>query len=602
MMAWASGDDLTSNHLNYRAGSVFNIQDDAYGAIGDDSTDDVTAIESAINAANTAGGGVVYFPPEKTFLVSRGIQLKSNVTLHVDGTVHLADTAITDTDLFVFGHDADVSDVVFIGTGLIKGPNDADRRASGIRYDSVSSALATTDLVVGSGLRFEDLLAGINLQEVLRVRIGTCYYEDMIGLNVGGASASGSCIVVAGASYVDIAGVIGSNVERNAVYLNATGTTTRVPDHINVGRIVTQGPTQSGAHTAFTGNAKPYALAIRSGQYVNVDSVNCARQAGAVLIQREGGDTAAMSIDDVNIGMVVGDDLMEEGIKMTDLAATQDHERITIGQVILTNVGKGGISIATTNRVSIGMVIMDDVGNVTDGAGLSLSSAENCSVGDIYMKTVTGDGLNITNAPGTRIGSAYLDTIATSGAGFDGLVINGSVSDAENCSIGRLIIDGAGAYDYAINAAQGFQSPFRIDSLSIENAGTSGWLNQATAGNIIGGNTVHVAMAGAVDNYPVGGYNNRLLIINANLIADVAVAQDGGGAATHEFALINSAGVTLADFDTTNAAITQWARTPMVIQTEVGAVRRGLRLEHTVTGSPTTINQLALELNYFEMT
>ena len=44
----------------------FNVRDVAYGAVGDGSTNDATAISAAIDAAVAAGGGVVWFPKDQT--------------------------------------------------------------------------------------------------------------------------------------------------------------------------------------------------------------------------------------------------------------------------------------------------------------------------------------------------------------------------------------------------------------------------------------------------------------------------------------------------------------------------------------------------------
>jgi len=62
------------------SGAVFNVLD--YGAVGNGSTDDLSAIQSAIDAAETAGGGTVLLPySDDGYLISGTIQIKEKVHL-----------------------------------------------------------------------------------------------------------------------------------------------------------------------------------------------------------------------------------------------------------------------------------------------------------------------------------------------------------------------------------------------------------------------------------------------------------------------------------------------------------------------------------------
>lgn len=59
-------------------GPVHDVR--AYGAVGDGTTDDTAAIQSAINAIDTAGGGVVFIP-KGTYKITSALSGVSNITL-----------------------------------------------------------------------------------------------------------------------------------------------------------------------------------------------------------------------------------------------------------------------------------------------------------------------------------------------------------------------------------------------------------------------------------------------------------------------------------------------------------------------------------------
>ena len=124
------------------------------------------------------------------------------------------------------------------GTGTIQGPSSYARRAAGIDIRAPGN-----EIHVGSGLTFKNLRIGVAYQEIARGTIGTCYYEDMFGRNVGTTSYSGSCIAVIGAGHITIGDVIGYDIMKDAVYINPTGASGTTPEKITVGHINVTGPT-----------------------------------------------------------------------------------------------------------------------------------------------------------------------------------------------------------------------------------------------------------------------------------------------------------------------------------------------------------------------
>lgn len=67
-----------SNWVGEFSATIYNVKDPAYGAVGNGTTDDISAINAAITAAANAGGGIVFFPPgtyRTTTVISVGVDV-----------------------------------------------------------------------------------------------------------------------------------------------------------------------------------------------------------------------------------------------------------------------------------------------------------------------------------------------------------------------------------------------------------------------------------------------------------------------------------------------------------------------------------------------
>jgi hypothetical protein len=67
---------------------VYNVTDINYNAVGDGTTDDTLPIQAAINDAESLGGGIIFLPPEFTFLITGTLEISgNNITLTGGGFI-----------------------------------------------------------------------------------------------------------------------------------------------------------------------------------------------------------------------------------------------------------------------------------------------------------------------------------------------------------------------------------------------------------------------------------------------------------------------------------------------------------------------------------
>ena len=80
--------DVNGNVINPMEGMI-NVKD--YGAVGDGTTDDTTAIQSALDAVDTLGGGLVFFPTG-SYIISSALLIKcSNIHIDFNGSTLIHD-------------------------------------------------------------------------------------------------------------------------------------------------------------------------------------------------------------------------------------------------------------------------------------------------------------------------------------------------------------------------------------------------------------------------------------------------------------------------------------------------------------------------------
>jgi pectate lyase-like protein len=138
-----------------KGSTVFNVK--AFGAVGNDSTDDTSAIQSAIDAANTAGGGTVWFP-KGTYKLTAALKLYSGTTPNI-----VAYKNITLAGAGSSGTNGTILKQYTTATDVIKGLNDAANGAQSLNMtiQDINMTWGTATLTnSGNGLYLAQQSAG----------------------------------------------------------------------------------------------------------------------------------------------------------------------------------------------------------------------------------------------------------------------------------------------------------------------------------------------------------------------------------------------------------------------------------------------------------
>lgn len=186
-MPWSDGDLLTSANLNTRnGGRTFNVQDAAYGALGDGSTDDRAAFEAAIAAASA--GDTVFVPRTSSYYrinnaagLDDAVLVNKQITLRIEGEVRATFGGIQTNPPTIFYVTAD--NVTLEGGGTLRGDGTVNDVNTGTD-DTMPSLVRVT----GNNFIMRDLT--VDTPPKIGVHLVSCANAKILGCRFTGGVTS----------------------------------------------------------------------------------------------------------------------------------------------------------------------------------------------------------------------------------------------------------------------------------------------------------------------------------------------------------------------------------------------------------------------------
>lgn len=390
-----------------------DVTSPTYGALGNGTANDTTAIQAAINAA--AGNAVVVLPPGFTFMTT-GVSLPSNTQIEIDGTLELLANSGAENSVITIA--ANANNVSIFGSGTING-NKSGQTGTGTSAGITSSS--------GSNV----WVRGITVTNVLNwpINIGGIDGAWMTGIT---ATNSGNSVEFAvgthncWADHINVSGISDMNFAfYGGVYACGISNSFLFNSPTNQGiGVINDGGQTAPVHDITIANNVVY------GNYSNGIQVNEGTGGGGsnynitIIGNRVYGNNTGNgnSAGDINVGAIsnsaiIGNTLGPSGggtLGMNGIVVLSGTNTLTISGNTIFNEGTGG-----TNGVGIqfnsspsqilveGNYIYDNQSTKTMAYALNGSIGGNSAlIGNLLGPTISGNPDNSTKAAGVIVAEA----------------------------------------------------------------------------------------------------------------------------------------------------------------------------------------------------
>ncbi|MFC0212028.1 right-handed parallel beta-helix repeat-containing protein [Paenibacillus chartarius] len=371
---------------------VFDVTSSVYGANGSDTADDTAAIQKALDAAGTTGGGIVYFP-KGTYVTSKDLKVYSNTKL-LGSQAKISKADVGDS-YAVFAIQPGQSKIVFEelwiennkssgSIGIDFGMNSSDidvqdNRFTGRYAQSVNINATGVKHIEVTGNHFEEVnyavLTNHQATDVRDVRIVNNefinIYSDAIELNHPGSTYTAGANIIIADNYLSVPAAYGSGTA-GGFGIGVAGAT-----HVSItGNIIENARYEAihiedeAKHISIVGN-------IINGVENDPDLV---LNSGIYVIDGDYITVSGNSIRGAN----------DYGIHLEYAQGTQATNTTITGNTV--TASGGGIKVSGDGKADI--IVSDNIATANQGHGLHVvGSPHSLKVTDNISRDNTGYGL-----------------------------------------------------------------------------------------------------------------------------------------------------------------------------------------------------------------